>query len=247
MDKYSDIIIDRRGEAEESNMTTVNIIGEIKPESVYKLTSDGLKKVEREVKVPPHVILEGEWYSDELVQLSNGSNILGDNGIFSTETNQLVIPVMEATEENLKYYNCRLLGIDDEVEFQTNGELPITVVEIGKNYVEEYLYGSGHGSYLEYHKTPHYHRGMNEEARGYLVVGKWYCDEESNEDEYFCKIQLSAVKIPFGKAVYMSPFVVHTDQFLIGKYEVVYTKSVVYSTVTLKRKDNGLLPVKIGV
>ena len=39
-------------------------------------------------------------------------------------------------------------------------------------------------------------------------------------------IELSAFHIPYGKAFYMSKNVIHNDCFLIGKYNVIYTKTL---------------------
>lgn len=60
-----------------------------------------------------------------------------------------------------------------------------------------------------------------------------------NQIEY----HLTAFKIPFGSGVYLSPFVLHNDCCLIGKYLVIYTKSKEFSTANLFYQ-NDLVKIK---
>ncbi len=99
-------------------------------------------------------------------------------------------------------------------------------MNIGENYVEHFLFkeDGGGGCYLEYHNTPHLHIPINKNSCGYLILGKFVDN----------KVHLSAFKIPFGYAIYTSPFTVHCDGFLVGDYTVLYTVTPNYSTVLLR-------------
>ena len=108
-------------------------------------------------------------------------------------------------------------------------------MEVGENYVPDYIYPIGGGIYLEYHDFPHFHMPVNSECRGYLILGK-YQDGD---------ILLSAFKIPCGYAIYTPPQVIHNDIFLIGRYIVVYALTREYSTVTLRDKEGECLPVDV--
>ena len=50
------------------------------------------------------------------------------------------------------------------------------------------------------------------------------------------KIRLSAFAIPRGYAIYTPSNVIHDDGFLVGKYYVVYSKTIEFETVLLKTR-----------
>ena len=96
-----------------------------------------------------------------------------------------------------------------------------------QNYVENYLTNSQ--VYVEFHNLPHYHQPLSSSCSGALVLGKW-----SAEDT---RLELSAFRIPFGKAIYTPPGIVHNDCFLHGEYQVVYGAADEFSSVLLYRQN----------
>jgi hypothetical protein len=101
-------------------------------------------------------------------------------------------------------------------------------MSIGPNYVEKWIWNKDVGEYLEYHDRPHLHVPMNEDASGYLILGKLV------GKECYC---LTAFSIPYGYGIYTPPNIIHSDAHLVGKYLTVYSKTESYSTVILKNKD----------
>ena len=50
--KYSDIIVDRRGSLPHSNMTTTDVIGEIRPYTNYHITTVDLRPTDKPLRLP---------------------------------------------------------------------------------------------------------------------------------------------------------------------------------------------------
>ena len=243
------LMLDRKGDSTDAFMRTENFLGHVEPAIVYAFDFKGFKRLgnkesfsypTREKKEPAHVVLEGEWKSS--IDLSNDqANIFGGSGsyIFNSDKENFVIPVANCTAEHLAFYTCELIPVGGQVRFEATEELPVSIMEIGKDYPKDYLLRPelGGGAYIEEHDKPHFHMPLSSQAKGYLVVGKR--DELGRE-------MLSAFRVPFGYAVYMAPWVIHTDAFLEGRYMVIYSATPAFSTVILRKKNGELVGVKIA-
>jgi hypothetical protein len=245
IDKYKNIIINRRGNEIDSNMTTLDIISEVKPNKFYKIKSNELLELKdnvdcmndaicivnmgNEVK---HISILNNWNNDANID-TNSSNILGKSGNLYLNSNILKIPI--ANINDIGFYGCELYKYNDIIKFDINYNLPITIIEIGKNYIKDYIMKIAGGIYLEYHDRPHFHMPLDDKSDGYLVIGKYNGD----------KIMLSAFRIPLGYGVKIPNNVIHNDCFLIGKYLVIYSKTENYSTVLLKDNYNKAVEVII--
>lgn len=224
------LLVNRQGTSEEGNMTTEKIINILLPNRTYKIGSDILK-VHREINPPDNLHIHN-WKQKKSDNNYDNSNILGLNDILVVNS-PLHIPEIVATNENLAYFNCKMYKHGDIINFNLDKELPITKMNIGERYVEEYLMGKGGGAYIEYHDTPHFHMPLNNRSDGFLILGRFTKD----------KCVLSAVRIPYGYAIYTSPYTIHCDAFLTGEYIVAYTIADNYHTVLLK--DNDGIPADI--
>jgi hypothetical protein len=250
MEKFQDIFVNRQGTTPNSFMKTIKVINAIKPKTNYILSKDSITETkEKPYKIKPTEIrnlktvkIEGIWDTNTNDKRGKKSNILGLNGSLYTKILSLSIPVSDTTHNNLKYYGAKMIKIGDVFNINTDRELPLTIMKIGDEYVNNYIYQDGDGVYLEYHDTPHFHMPLNELSGGYLILGKKI---KSRQDYNTSQIELSAFKIPYGYAIITDPYVIHNDLFLVGDYMVVYTKTDKYSTVTMKNKNNELLNVNI--
>lgn len=237
---WNRLMVDRKGVSDNSFMKTEKIINCMEPNKSYKITSDNIilsdEKItilDDNIAIPKYVLVENTW-NDNKTNVSTNNNILGSNGEFQV-TRDLVIPIAETNVHNLAFYNCVLLKHDDVFNFESVQELPLTIMDIGDKYVDDFLLTElGGGCYLEYHNTPHIHMSLNNKSTGYLILGKFI-------NKFLC---LSAFKIPYSYAVYMKPFVVHCDGFLVGDYLVGYTVTDNFSTVLIKN-NNKIAHVKI--
>lgn len=253
MDSYQEfknILVDRQGDDHNSHMKTIKIIGTIEPNKSYRIFPQTL--LETSIKISQNNIgndltdnpplnaqidnILSRWQK-EIINDNDNSNILGKNGTLTLDTDKFVIPEIEATDKNLSFYNAKLLKVNDTIQFNNNKRMPVTIMNIGENYVKSFLLHEekGGGCYLEYHDTPHFHMPLNDHAGGYLILGR-------NLD---FKCYLSAFKIPYGYAVYTAPYTIHCDAYLIGDYMVVYTTTDNYSTVLLKNHQSK--PVYISI
>jgi hypothetical protein len=246
IEKYNHIIVNRKGLNNESFMITTNIIDEIIPHFFYKVDSNGLnisynnfiiKNIN--IHIPKYLEFTGKWLTEEHIHIDkDDANILGSFGKFEIDLNEMNIPIQDASQENLMYYNVKLLKIGDNIKFETNDYLPLCIVNIGEKYVNDYILQEkyGGGVYLEYHKNPHFHMPIYSDSNGGLILAKKISDNNYH---------ISCFKIPFGYATYIPPYVIHNDCFLIGKYYVIYSKSEPFSTCLLRNKENKIINVKI--
>jgi len=245
--KYNNIIVNRHGLTDDSFMVTTNIIDEINPKCSYKVTSGGLMLIDDFItdnilytSIPEYYEFEGKWLKDFLINLNNSTNepnILGEFCKFEIDLDAMQIPIQDATENNLLYYGCKLLKIGDTIKFDTKDNLPLSIVSVGKNYVNEYILKEqyGGGVYLEYHKNPHFHMPINESASGGIILAK------QNGDSY----HISCFRIPYGYATYIPPYTIHNDCFLIGDYYVIYSKSEPFSTCLLRNLQNKIIDISL--
>ncbi len=242
--KYKDLYVNRKGNSVNSYMKTTDNVEEILPNQFYELIDNKILKTNNtstnlssKIITPDHCILKGEWTHPQKNQ-EDKSSILGDIGPFIAKNETLEIPVAATSHETLNYYGAKLLNSGDIFKFDTKVHLPLFSMDIGQDYVEDYMLQKEHanGIFIEFHDRPHFHMPMNEHATGYLILGK-----KIKENIY----HLSAFAIPFKSAIYTPPYVIHNDSFLIGKYYVVYSKTDDFSTVRLLDSSKNILDTKI--
>jgi len=236
--KYKDIIVDRRGTEPNSNMTTTKIVGEVRPYVNYFISTVDLRKTTKELKKTfvkdgpnKYIRIKNTWDSKHIYDTSK-SNILGDSGTIILDTDYLNIPI----SQDYSYFGVSLYKIGDVISFtDIYTSLPVCNVDIGKNYINDYIMKYAGGTYLEYHDRPHFHMPRDRDASGYIILGK-------RVDDF---IHLAAFQIPYKYALYTPSNVIHNDCFLTGRYLVVYSKTDTFSNVLLKNKSNK--PVCISI
>lgn len=239
---FSKILVNRKGDNKDAYMKTTDILGHVETDNTYIIKPDGLELTDTPIPTqpiqptqPPNtVILKNRWNLENKLKVVN-SNILGSNVEFVVDMDTITIPIAETSSTNLEYFGAQLLKHGDTITISTPYPIPITKMDIGKNYVSNYLLTEkGGGCYLEYHDTPHLHMPVNSESSGYLILGK-------QTDTH---IYLAAFQIPYGYAIYTFPFTIHCDGFLVGQYVVLYTVTPNYSTALLRYNEN-LVKIKI--
>lgn len=238
------LMVNRQGDSENAYMRTENFLGHVEPDRSYRLTLAGFAEAEGEEPAPlpesvepPHCILNGTW--NEAVDLTiRDANILGGNGryILPEGEEELVVPVAPATAEHLAYYGSQLLKLGEVTRFVSRDNLPVTITSVGRDYPEGYLLRpeKGGGAYLEVHDRPHFHMPLEEDAGGYLIIGKRDADGVQ---------RVSAFQVPFGYGIHMAPWAIHSDAYLVGRYMVIYSATPEFSTVILRKADGSLAPV----
>jgi hypothetical protein len=240
--KYKDLLIDRRNTIEQSNMTTKRFIKEIIKNKFYKITTNSLEEtidndnnislsIMKKKSEINKIFIKCDWQNIKSMDIdTNKSNILGKSGKLYLKSN-ISVPIIGSN--SLHYYNVKLYNINDIISFDHN--LPLFEMEIGKNYVDEYIMKKAGGVYLEEHERPHFHMPLTEDSCGYMILGK----------KVKGGIELSAFTIPYGEALYMPNNIIHNDCFLIGNYNVIYSKTPNYKTVLLVNNCN--IPIKLKI
>ncbi|OGV27183.1 MAG: hypothetical protein A3F18_07145 [Legionellales bacterium RIFCSPHIGHO2_12_FULL_37_14] len=239
LDKLGQLIVNRVGKNPQATMLTRDIVGHFSPYLRYKLTkSNGAFKLNapKSIPYPPHAEITGVWKKAETIHKTN-ANILGGMGTFYVHTIS-EIPVIQATDQDLAFYRARLIKEGEELQFETRNNLPLVDTYIGDEYVAGYLANKayGGGEYIEYHNEPHFWMPKTKDCHGHVLLGK----EESGV------FYLTAFSIPFGTGLYLSPYTLHSDAYLIGQYMVVYTVADQYSTVIFKNPNEQLLKLKFS-
>jgi len=236
------LLVNRQGSDADAYMRTENIIGHAEHGKLYQLGWQGLSEVADDCAAielpaetePPNVVLTGDWQA-EVDLTTEDANILGGMGTYFLPQGEstLTIPVAECTAENLAYYDSQLVKVGETTRFDTTGNLPLTITAVGKTYAENYLMDpvKGGGTYLEVHDRPHFHMPLEEDAAGYLILGK---RDKDGAD------RVSAFQIPYGYAVHMAPWAIHSDAYLTGRYLVIYSATPEFSTVILRQQDGEL-------
>ena len=210
----------------ESFMKTNRITQVIQKNNIYKFNGSTLENTI--IPTLKYSIFNGIWQHP--TEKTNPTNILGGIGLLLTD-NQLSIPCNEGTLSNYRLYGCHLVNKNEELLFDTNKDMPVFEMEVGNSYMKDYIFNSNcaNGMYLEYHNTPHLYIAQNNDSSGYLILAK-----KIDNNNYM----ISALSVPYGKAVYLPSYTIHNDCCLIGKYNVMYNLAEDFSTVRLVNKDN---------
>ena len=85
----------------------------------------------------------------------------------------------------------------------------LPMMSVGATYAAEYIM-NGTGAYLKWHDVPHLHMPLNDKCEGRLVLGVIKQDT----------LKLSAFRIPFGKAIFMTPYTLHNGLLLDLSFRV---------------------------
>jgi hypothetical protein len=106
-------------------------------------------------------------------------------------------------------------------------------MELGKTYIDGLVMtDQGTGFYLEYHRDrPHWHQPLTPDAAGQYILARPAGTTIMGTQDY----QLTAFRIPVGKAVYTGLGAIHCDAPLIGKNWLVgYSDSGDFSTALVR-------------
>lgn len=236
------LVVNRIGATPDAFMVTKDIVGHFSPNTRYQviqneaINESNIKIVPLTHPKPPHALVRGLWETQESSS-PDGANILGGMGALHLNKEELqTIPIIGATTETLAFYQARLIRPGDELQFETNQELPLFEMDIGKDYVEGYLAQVDHGGgeYIEFHDQPHLWIPKTKQSTGHILLGR-------EEEGHFI---FTGFTIPYGYGVYLSPNTLHSDAYLQGKYLVVYSITENYSTVLFKDQRNRPLSLQ---
>lgn len=244
------LFVDRSAGSPGSHMRTEAVTGYVAPGRRYRLETGGFSDIgaaDGDFSVPEmpnwpgsgpqppaHLRVSGTWDRTENNAASD-ANLFGGFGTLEVAEPVLRVPEAPSTPEALAFYGARLIDVGSEIVFQTNWNLPVTLVDMGPRYVPDYLHADdlGGGSFIEFHDRPHLHMPLDDTAYGHMLFGR------RDGDDYL----LSLFSVPFGSAIYTEPFALHADPYLVGRFLVVYGLTDNYSTVAFRTPQNGMVEV----
>lgn len=252
-EKMKELFVKRIGKIDNSFMITKKLLEIFNPNQVLQQINNKLIKLDKSYnnnlslkkikncKKPKQIIIRGKIQEHEQNLLLTQNNILGSNDYFYLDTNidmnknKINIPIEETSNEYLGYYNVYILEQNQVFNLNNNKELGFFEMSIGSEYVNGFLLeeGLGDGFYLESHDLPHYYFSSDLNSKGYLILGE-------NIDNGFA---LTAFEIGSNKPIYISPFVYHSDAYLVGEYNVIYGKTNNYKTYLFRTNDKKIIDI----
>jgi len=212
-------------------------------ESISQTLCQSAQPVLLPAKIPQHLQIDGLW--DETAIITGaGENVLGHNVQLKVNTHEqsIHVPLVEADASNLAYYGAAIFKDKDRVVFGEEA-YPLWKMQLGENYVDQYLMTEeGKGFYLEWHTDrPHWHQPVTPDCGGFYLLAKQVNSLAGGQ----MSLHLTAFHIPFGKAVFTPPGVIHCDAGLTGKNWIVgFTDSQHFSTALVRNAKGQMLDIK---
>ena len=255
---FHDLAVDRSYPGvPESNMTTHKIVGVVTGDQVYQFVASrgltlvsqgdarrsGVRRFKKQLNEPPkgldYIDIEGHWNAEPQGR-ADESNILGGYGklTLNIDGSTIRVPIVDATEDRLRYYKAHLLHSGDHFRFETHHPFPIFEMTVGKNYVPTFIM-KGKGLYLEYHNEPHYHEPIDAHTGGVYLLARMIADQPSGLEW----VRISGFRIPYGAAIYSEPGAIHDDATLQGHWRVGYVNAEHFSTVLIRNTRDE----KVGI
>jgi hypothetical protein len=128
------------------------------------------------------------------------------------------IPIVEASAENLQYYGCELIG-----GLRAKHASKLSTYDYKRNYHENFVLENYGGSGLERHDFEHTEKPLWKYGKngrgcrpGYLLLGKIV-----NQEEKFITVHLSAFQIAQGSVVKIPGGTIHSNDHMIGTWETL--------------------------
>lgn len=152
-----EIFVNRSGLSKNSNMTTSNLVNIFNSNDRVIFNNGIIKKIEK--KNPAYIKISGKVI-DNNYNITKNNNILGNNSFLIINESKVYIPIQISTKEKLDFYNCKLIKENDEFIINSNYDVGLFEMDIGKNYLKDYLLKKdfGNGFYIEYHDQPYYYK-----------------------------------------------------------------------------------------
>ena len=243
----------RKEELSETYSKTIQVAGHIDTNQNYQFFQNYLIKS----YLPPQNVIpdpnldvakieiKGDWKQDQLPTID--PKITHQNVYLLTKETKIVVPEARSTPENLAYYRCQLIAKNETFAMCTPTTLVIKKVNSGKNYVNEYLHYDeyGGGCYLKCHAVPHFF-SLIEKAKGDRPVdykpdgGCLILCRRVGKKKY----HLSAFRVPIDHGIYIPPFTLHSDDFIMGNYLTIDTMVNQDCSAIIKSKEK-ITEVKI--
>lgn len=145
---------------------------------------------------------------------------------------KIIVPVEEADDSNLGYYNCRILRPGDVISLDYRSILVDFIYQ--ENYFDRYVMGIVGNSLIEQHEFAHVDTPLNEHS-GYLMIGK------SNSSDH--SLELTAFAVKPRDNVYIPAKTIHTNDYLLGTWQTLLSSDCEFPSAQIKRRSNSPLRI----
>ena len=148
---------------------------------------------------------------------------------------EISIPIDDADDANLGYYNCRLLEPGDVISLSHRSI--ITDFCYQEDYFDSYVVGVLGSSLIEQHEFAHVNTPLDDRS-GHLVIGKIDPSDQA--------LELTAFAVKAGDSVYIPANTVHTNDYLLGKWETLLSSACDFPSARVRQPGDKPLRFAIG-
>ena len=138
------------------------------------------------------------------------------------------VPVVLADDASLGYYNCRLIEPNDIISLHHRSIIVDFCYQQG--YFEDYVLSMRGGCSIEQHDFAHVDMPL-ETPSGYLVIGKI--------DPVDDALELTAFAVKPHQRVYIPAQTIHTNDYLLGKWETLLSSSCIFPSAQIRPAANA--------
>lgn len=148
---------------------------------------------------------------------------------------EITVPVHEADDAALGYYNCRLLKPGDVISL--NHRSIITDFVYRDDYFGRYVMDVLGGSLIEQHAFAHVDTPRDRYS-GHLVIGKIDPADQA--------LELTAFAVRPGDSVYIPAGTIHTNDYLLGTWKTLLSSACEFPSARVRQPGDKPLRFIVG-
>lgn len=148
---------------------------------------------------------------------------------------EIIVPVHEADDATLGYYNCRLLNPGDVISLSHRSF--ITDFAYRDEYFLRYVMDVLGSSLIEQHAFAHVDTPRDHHS-GHLVIGKIDPGDHA--------LELTAFAVRPGDSVYIPAGTIHTNDYLLGTWKTLLSSACEFPSARVRQPGGKPLRFSIG-
>lgn len=150
--------------------------------------------------------------------------------VLPTDSPTIDVPVDNADDAGLGYYNCRLISPNDVIALSHRSIIVNFCYQ--DDYLERYVLGVRGGCSIEQHDFAHVDMPLDTHS-GHLVIGKI--------DPVDQALELTAFKVRPLDRVYIPAQTIHTNDYLLGTWETLLSSACEFPSAQIKPSSDAVL------
>ncbi|NJO33607.1 MAG: hypothetical protein HC869_11120 [Rhodospirillales bacterium] len=141
----------------------------------------------------------------------------------------IYVPIENADDAGLGYYNCRLIRARDVITLRHRSV--IINFRYEEDYFERYVVGVLGGCSIEHHAFAHVDMPLDETS-GYLLLGRIDPADQA--------LELTAFVVRPMQRVYIPAQTIHTNDYLLGTWETLLSADCLFPSAQLRPSDEAV-------